>query len=449
MSTTRQLTRFEQALTLVTKVQPGEGACVGFLSLQAFVLMAAYYLVRPVREALVLTDGGAELRNYAVGAQGLLLVVIVPLYCAWVRRTDKSVVFQRVCVFFASNLVLLAILGYAEVRLGFTFFVWASIFNVMVVTQFWAFATDILNVGSGQRLLGVIAIGISAGAWVGSRIAAAGFEVMGPYGLMLVSAATLMVAAALSRRSRESVPADSRSVDPPGGELSARTTQRRFGGFAVIARSRYLACIAALVVLLNWITSAGEFVLSDWLVEIAAREAPAARGAFIGRFMANYGAAITLVGFLVQLLLVSRIIQLAGVVRALMVTPIAFLAGYLLIGIVPLFALLQAVLVVQRSLDYSLLNTTRSALLLPTTCEAKYQARTAIDTFFYRAGDLLAALSIFVGTRLLAEPRMQIVWLILVLSATMTLTAWLIGREYGRRYGAPRTADAPAMALQH
>jgi hypothetical protein len=132
----------------------------------------------------------------------------------------------------------------------------------------------------------------------------------------------------------------------------------------------------------------------------------------------------------------------AGVVRALIVTPVAFLAGYLLIGIVPVFALVQSVLVVQKSLDYSLLNTTRSALLLPTCRSVKYQAKTTIDTFFYRLGDLLSTLSVYVGLQLFSDPRMQFVWLIIVLSATMTLVAWLIGREYTRSFAARSDGSA-------
>jgi len=149
--------------------------------------------------------------------------------------------------------------------------------------------------------------------------------------------------------------------------------------------------------------------------------------------MGKYCAAVTLVGFLVQLLVVSRLIQFAGLARALLVTPVAFVAGYLVVGIVPAFLLLQSVLVLQRSFDYSLLNTTRNALMLPMEREAKYQAKTAIDTFFFRAGDLLASGSVFVGTRLFEEARVQFVWLIVVLSLTMLLVAWLIAREYARR----------------
>jgi AAA family ATP:ADP antiporter len=424
----------ERILSCFTKVKPGEGRCVLLLCLQALALMAAYYLIRPVREALILTEGGAELRSYAVGIQAALLIAIIPVYGMLIRRVDASRVFQRACVFFACNLVILVLLGQSGFRLGFTFFIWASIFGVMVVTQFWAFASDLLNVASGQRLFGVIAIGLSCGAWIGARIASSAFEFLGPYGLMLASAAVLIGAAILSHSARSLVPKESRAEELPPQPTRTRSEQL-LGGFALIGRSRYLVCIAALVMLLNWITSTGEFVLSDWLVETARREAPHAQAAFIGQFMGNYCATITLVGFVIQLLLVSRIVMIAGLMRALMVTPVAFLAGYLLIGIVPVFAIVQSVLIVQRSLDYSLLNTTRSALLLPTSREVKYHAKTAIDTFFYRAGDLLSTLSVFAVLKFIDGSRMQFVWLIIVLSATMTAVAWLIGRDYARHFG--------------
>jgi AAA family ATP:ADP antiporter len=243
------------------------------------------------------------------------------------------------------------------------------------------------------------------------------------------------------------VPAPARADEGPASEPGAGRAARWLGGFVLIGRSRYLVGIAALVVLINWITSTGDYVLSSWLVEVARREAPGAQGVFIGRFMGNFFSAITLIGFLVQLLLVSRIILAAGLARALMVTPVALVAGFLLLGIVPVFMLLQSVLVMQRSLDYSLLNTTRNALLLPTSREVKYQAKTAIDTFFYRAGDLLSTLSIFVGVRLFDEDHMRFVWMILVLCITMALVAWLVGREYSRRYCvANRSTSGSALA---
>jgi AAA family ATP:ADP antiporter len=425
-------TRFERCLALVAPVRAGEGRCVSILWLQAFSLMLAYYLIRPVREALILTEGGAEFRSYAVAVQAALLIVLVPAYSAWVRRLDPRRIYVVVNAFFVSHLLLFFLAGQAGLRLGFVFFVWCSLFSVMAVTQFWAFATDLFNVKSGERLFGLLAVGISGGAFAGAQASSLLFDALGPYGLMLASGAALSAAIALGARARSAIPAPARDGGIPAAD-PAPDRGRWLGGFAIVARSRYLVGVAALVVLLNWITSAGDFVLTSWLVDIAAQEAPADQASYIGHFMGRYCATITLVSFLIQLLLVSRIIQFAGLARALLLTPVAFMAGYLLVGIVPAFLLLQSVLVMQRSFDYSLLNTTRNALLLPMDREVKYQAKTAIDTFFYRAGDLLASGSIFVGTRVLEDARAQFVWLIVVLALAMSLVAWLVGREYARR----------------
>jgi AAA family ATP:ADP antiporter len=308
----------------------------------------------------------------------------------------------------------------------------------MAVTQFWAFATDLLDVKSGTRLFGVIATGVSAGAWVGANLASAGIKSIGPYGLMLASAIVLCFSIYLSERARHVERAVVARRAPESASTSADSisaAQRWLGGIAVIARSRYLIGIAALVVLINWITSTGDYVLMSWLKGLASEQSPQDPGAYIGAFMGGYYSTITLVGFLIQLLLVSRIINGAGLSRALLITPVVILGGFCLLGFLPVFALLQSALVVQRSLDYSLLNTTRSALLLPTTRDEKYQAKTAIDTLFYRAGDLLSTLGVFIGVQVFDEPRLQFVWLVVILSATMTAVAWLIGREYARRFG--------------
>ena len=445
MSERMRLTRFERFLTLFTQVQAGEGRCIAILTLQAFTLMLAYYLIRPVREALILTEGTAELRSYAVGVQAVLLLLILPAYGQLVGRVRTNHVFRFVMAFFALNLVGFFAIGNAGIHFSFAFFVWASIFAVMAVTQFWAFATDLLDVRSGTRLFGVIAVGVSAGAFAGSMLASAGFAAIGPYGLMLASAGVICIAIALSEYARAEVErrptVASRELEHSRSAASD-SARRWLGGIAIVGNSRYLVGIAALVVLVNWITSTGDYVLSNWLTELARQRAPADPGAFIGAFMGKYCSTITLAGFLIQLLLVSRIINGAGIARALLVTPVAILAGFCLIGFVPVFALLQSALIVQRSLDYSLLNTARSTLLLPATREEKYQAKTAIDTLFYRVGDLLSTLGVFIGLRLFNEPRLQFVWLIVLLSAVMTLVAWFIGREYGRRYGARGVSSA-------
>jgi AAA family ATP:ADP antiporter len=437
------LTPIERFLSLFARVEAGEGRAVAILALQAFTLMLSYYLVRPVREALILTEGTAEMRSLAVAVQAVVLLVLMPVYGALVRRVAAGRVFQVVMGIFALNLVGFFVAGRAGLHLGFVFFVWASVFAVMAVSQFWAFATDLLDVGSGTRLFGLVAVGVSAGAWAGASLAALGMASLGPYGLMLAAAGVLVAAIGLAECARRRIRRPA-TASPAAAGLA----RRWLGGIAVVGRSRYLVGLAALVVLVNCITSTGDYVLASWLKDLAAVEAPSDPGAFIGAFMGRYCATVTLVGFLVQLLLVSRLIAAAGLARALLVTPVAVLAGFCLIGFVPAFAILQCALVVQRSLDYSLLNTTRCALLLPTTREEKYQAKTAIDTVFYRLGDLLSAGAVFLGLRLAENPRQGLVWLVVALGAAMTAVAWLIGREYARRYGSAAPASGSGGALR-
>ena len=152
--------RFEQCLALIAPVRAGEGRCVAILWLQAFALMLAYYLVRPVREALILTQGGAEFRSFAVAVQAALLLVIIPAYGAWVRRVEARRICALVNAFFVSHLLLFCVASLAGWRIGFAFFVWGSLFSVMAVTQFWAFVTDLFSVNAGERLFGLIAVGI-------------------------------------------------------------------------------------------------------------------------------------------------------------------------------------------------------------------------------------------------------------------------------------------------
>lgn len=254
MSATRALSPTERCLALFARVEPGEGRGILLLAAQAFTLMLAYYLVRPVREALILTEGTAELRSYAVGVQALLLIVILPAYGQFVRRVASNRVFQFVMAFFALNLVAFFIAGQSGLRFSFAFFVWASLFAVMAVSQFWAFATDVLELGAGTRLFGVIAVGVAGGAWAGASVAAAAFASVGPYGLMLASAGTLVVSIALSEIARRFVaPRVSRSSpEAVNSAASAGTLANRWlGGVAVVGRSRYLVGIAVLVVLLN------------------------------------------------------------------------------------------------------------------------------------------------------------------------------------------------------
>src|SRR5262249_15417827 len=154
-------------LSLFTDVHSGEGIGALILAVNVFVLLEAYYILKTVREALVLSEGGAEAKAYSSAAQAALLLLIIPAYGRLASRVNRDRLINSVTIFFASHLVVFYVLGRAGVHLGVPFFLWVGIFNLLVIAQFWALANDLYNKDQGTRLLPVVGIGSSLGAWLG------------------------------------------------------------------------------------------------------------------------------------------------------------------------------------------------------------------------------------------------------------------------------------------
>ncbi len=384
--------RIERLLSVFADVRGGEGWSALLLTINVFLLLFAYYLLKTVREALILTEGGAYVKAYSSAGQAALLMVLVPIYGFVGTRLVRIRLIVGLLLFFVSNLAAFYLAGAAGFREGVVFYIWVGIFNVFVISQVWAFANDIYTEAQGKRLFPMIGIGSSLGAWLGAL--GAGQLVSNlhatPYQLQLIAAAILLlccvVLVSVNRiASRHTVP-----------EIAGHGDQKLApgDGFALIFRNRYLTWIALLIVLLNVVNSTGEFLLGD-LVSNQAHMFhpgdPAAQKQFIGAFYGNFFAAVNLLGFLIQTFAVSRIFALVGVRGALYILPSISLMSYSLLGLVPVLNIVRWAKILENSTDYSIQNTVRQALFLPTSREAKYKAKAAIDTFFMRFGDVLQA----------------------------------------------------------
>src|ERR1700674_3372738 len=161
----------ERALSILADVRSGETAGVLLLALNVFLLLAAYYLLKTVRESLILSERGAEVKSYSSAAQALLLLPIVPPYSALTSRMGRLRVLTGVALLFVVNLVAFYAIGTRGAHEGVPFFIWVGIFNNFIVAQFWSFANDLYSEGQGQRLFPVIGIGSSLGALAGAQIA--------------------------------------------------------------------------------------------------------------------------------------------------------------------------------------------------------------------------------------------------------------------------------------
>ncbi|MCB1184118.1 translocase [bacterium] len=445
----------DRALRLFAPVRAGEGGTVLLMALNIFLLMTAYYVIKPVREALILAEWGAEAKIYASAGQALLLLGIVPLYSRLAGLLTVRRLITAVLVFFACCLVGFYGLAQLHVRLGIPFFLWVGIFNMMVVAQFWSFANDVYTPEQGKRLFALVGFGMSAGAVSGSSIAGALIEPLGVYQLMLLSAALLMASLGLTlvvaaRRQRGAGPRDGATAGPDGAPAAADRLSGR-SGFALVLRNRYLLLIGLMLVLANLVNTTGEYVLGarvtadrqaavpavvrtagmdDAAWAAAERDRAATVGRAIGGFYADFFSVVNLVGLLTQLFLVSRLVGWLGVRRALLVLPLIALGGYACMAAVPLLGVARWAKTAENATDYSLQNTVRNMLFLPTTRDEKYQAKQALDTFFVRLGDVMAALVVLGGTTALHLAPSGFALANVGLAALWVLTALAIGRRF-------------------
>jgi len=425
----------DRLLSVVAEVHAREGLTALLLTANLFLLLSAYYIIKPVREALILTGGGAELKSYSSGFQAVLLLFLVPAYGAVASKVNRIRLINTVFLFFASNLVTFYLLSKTQVPLGIAFFVWVSIFNNMVVAQLWSFANDVYTPEQGKRLFPIIGVGASVGGVAGSAITSLLIKPLGVYQLMLASAAILLLCLLLTNvihrreKARMQDVALQKKVEQPLG---------REGAFRLISRQKYLLFIALLILTLNLVNSNGEY-MRDKIFTVAAQHAVAQGNTggltetkLLGTYSANFQFWQNLLGLFIQFFLVSRIFKFLGVRGSMLVLPVIALCSYSLIAIAPVFGIIWAAKALENSTDYSLMNTVRGAFYLPTSREAKYKAKQAIDTFVVRFGDVLSSLSVFAVVGMLhAGIRSMALFNIVGVALWLMLAAGVI-REHRR-----------------
>ncbi len=454
----------ERALRLFTDVRPGEAGTALLLTFNIFLLLAAYYVIKPLREALILAGEGAEVKSYAAAGQALLLLILVPTYGLLADRLPRRGLLNAVTAFFVLCLIAFYGLTKANVPVGVVFFLWVGIFSLMIVAQFWSFANDLYTKEQGERLFVIVAFGMSLGAVMGSILARQIIPLVGVPQALLVAAALLVVAAVISNvvdareraRHETHLPAHLTTAEIPAatGEYQISSLDEsqsltvslpgvgpvsRSGTFRLVFGNRYLLLIALLMLVVNWVNTTGEYILGR-TIEGAAAEAVRTGTAgglaapeYIGRFYSEFFLVVNVIGLLLQLFVVSRILKYFGVKTAIMVLPVIALTGYAFLAFAPILALVRIVKIAENATDYSIQNTVRNVLFLPTSRDEKYKAKQAIDSFFWRAGDVMSAALVFVGVGRLGMGTAGFARVNLVLAGIWLLLALAVGREYTRK----------------
>jgi AAA family ATP:ADP antiporter len=349
----------DRALKVFGDVRAGEGATVLLMSFNVFVLLVAYYVLKTVREPLILASGGAELKSYAAAFQAVTLIAYVPLY-GWVAsRLPRQRFLLVVVLFFVGCIQLFVLARLFELPYtGFVFFIWVGIFSLTTIAQFWSYANEIYSRPEGERLFPLIAVGSVAGAPLGAALAEWLFgQGVRPYVMMELAAGLLLLHLVLYRMVGQRVHAGPKAEQEP---------MKAGNGFALVLKSRYLGLIALLLVLLNLVNTVGEYILGHAVVTAADAQAAAQAGfnkqAFIGQFYGNYFFWTNVATIVLQAFVVSRLVKRFGMRGVLLALPLVSLCAY---GTAAAGAGLMALLyvkVAENSTDYSVNNTAKQIL---------------------------------------------------------------------------------------
>jgi AAA family ATP:ADP antiporter len=470
---------FRRLLVALAPIQRGELATVVILTVNVFVLLTCYYLLKVLREPMILLGGGAELKAYASAGQTVLLIGVVPAFSWLSSRVDRVRLLTTMQLIFIGCLIMFYVLAHARAPIGLAFYLWLGIFNVLVVSNFWSFANDLYNEEQGKRLFAIIGVGASVGAILGAFVPHLLHRVLGMYALMLVAAGGLAVSIALYRiadrrermRGRQAHSIPGQADEPAAAPAPAMT---RKGGFALVIKDRYLRLLAAMLLIATIINTTGEYVIgkmaTDRAKQVAAEVAPApapaavaagpaapsskppaavdsVQGRYLESFYSDYYALVNLLSFALQALIVARLLTWLGIRRALFVMPLIVLGGWIAVGLFVIVAMVRVEKTAENSLDYSLHNTLRQALFLPTDRDRKYKAKAAIDTFFFRMGDVIAGLGIvFLFVEVLGLGVRAFAVLNVVLAVCWLVLAARAGRLHDRLVAASGGAAARDQA---
>jgi AAA family ATP:ADP antiporter len=369
-------------LNRVVAAKPDEVRAALWSFAYFFCLLAAYYVLRPLRDEMGVA-GGVKNLHWLFTATFVVMLAAVPIFGALVARLPRRRFIPLVYHFFVVNLAifwLLLKLGVEPVTLARVFFVWISVFNLFAVSVFWSFMADIFAAEQGKRLFGFIAAGGSAGALLGPTLTVWLAGPLGPVNLLIVAAVLLEAAVLCAHRLERAAP---RKSDEAPARAQAPIGGNPFAGFVLLLRSPYLAGIALWVLLLSLCGTFLYFAQANLVA--AASDDPAVRT----RIFASVDLAAGALTILIQFVATGRLMTRFGAGPAVAFLPLVFAIGFAALAVSPLLILVIAFQALQRTANFAISNPAREVLFTVVDREEKYKAKYLIDGVVFRGGDAL------------------------------------------------------------
>ncbi|HVZ94081.1 MAG TPA: MFS transporter [Phycisphaerales bacterium] len=390
----------------------GEARVVLLAGAYFFLILLGYYMLRPVREAMGIARGWDTLPWLMTGTMAVMALAN-PVYHWLVSRLPRRRFVPAAHHFFAFNILVFYVLFRVmqpeqRVGLGYAFYIWLSVFNLFVTSIFWSVMADLFAHGRAKRVFGLIAVGGTLGAMGGAAITkmlTTGAELESPT-IMLMAVVPLELAMAcfvlLAKRlpggdrgregasKHDSPSKHGESWHPTQGEASAEAhdeghepSRDALAGFKLVMRSWYLALVATYMFLFA-VTSTFLYLEQGKIIEKSFATADERIAAF-----ATIDLWTNIVTLVTQLFVTRMILTRLGVSAALAMLPAVTVGGFGVLWAHPALSSVMVFSVARRGLHYAIDRPAREVLFTILGPDAKYKTKAFIDTFIYRAGDLI------------------------------------------------------------
>ena len=372
-------------LKTASKVKEKEVKAVIFSFLFVVVLMSAYYILRPVRDAMASDWTDAEV-SWLWTLNFFISTAIVALYGVMVSKFRFRLLVPTMYGIFAISFIIFYALGSVfedRTVIDKSFYVWVSVFSLFHISVFWTFMSELFSKEQSGRLFGIIAVGASVGGLIGPSITAFFSVSLGTDNLMLIASIMLFIPIPIIfyLQSLKAKELNNEALDIPISNQSIGGNP--FAGFKMFFSNPYLLSIGLFIFLYTGISSFVYFELKNLLSDFSRPERSV--------IWAQMDLAVNILAISTGLFATSRIVTKFGMPITIAMVPIMICIGLLVLAISPLLGVVVVLQVIRRAGNYAVTRPAREMLFTLVNQETRFKAKPVIDIVAYRGGDMLTA----------------------------------------------------------
>ncbi len=428
MSEARRDSALGRAIKAVTKVEPNELQATVLSFLLVFVLMAAYFMLRPVRDSLSSDWTDVQL-SWLWTSTFFVSAIAVSIYGGVISRMHLRVIVPGVYAFFALTFVGFYVagstLGDNNDLVNRAYYVWISVFSLYHLSVFWTFMSGLYDKEQAKRLFSIIAMGATAGALAGPAVAATFVTKIGNLNLLLIASVMLVATIPIVFRLE-----GLRGSQPGQADVQAKLTSDQelsgnpFSGFKTFISNPYLLAIGLFILLYVVMNTFIYFELRKMLGEFD-RDTRT-------QIWASIDLAVNLLTFVTALFLTGRLATRFGMPATLALIPLFMVGGWLVVALSPVLAVLIGLQVARRAGNYAITRPGREMLFTAVDADTRFKAKPVIDIVVYRGGDVITAWFYTALTATLGLGLAGIAAIAAAIAAAWAGAGIYLGRQYDR-----------------